>query len=42
MNKARLAAQSRLPGVDRQFIAGTTKVGGWFGSIKGAGYFKKC
>ena len=32
---------AKMPVVDRQFIGGTTKAGGWFGSMKGAGYFKE-
>jgi hypothetical protein len=25
----------------RQFVGGTTKEGGWFGNMRGAGYFKQ-
>jgi hypothetical protein len=32
---------AKMPVVERQFIGGTTRAGGWFGSMKGAGYFKQ-
>lgn len=38
---AKYGRLAKMPVVDRQFIGGTTKVGGSFGSIKGAGYFKE-
>jgi HKD family nuclease len=38
---AKYGRLAKMPVVDRQFIGGTTKAGGWFGSMKGAGYFKK-
>jgi len=32
---------AKMPVVERQFVGGTTRDGGWFGSMKGAGYFKQ-
>lgn len=32
---------SKMPAADRQFVGGTTKEGGWFGNMRGAGYFKQ-
>ena len=31
---------AKMPVVDRQFIGGTSRAGGWFGSMKGAGIFQ--
>lgn len=38
---AQYARLSKMPPNDRQFVGGTTREGGWFGSMKGAGYFKE-
>jgi HKD family nuclease len=32
---------AKMPVVERQFVGGTTRDGSWFGSMKGAGYFKQ-
>ena len=30
-----------MPPDDRQFVGGTVQIGGWFGSMRGNGYFKQ-
>ncbi|HZQ92382.1 MAG TPA: phospholipase D-like domain-containing protein [Terriglobales bacterium] len=32
---------AKMPASDRQFVGGTSHEGGWFGSMRGAGYFKQ-
>jgi len=39
---ARYRKLARMPVRDRQFVGGTIRESGWFGSMKGAGAFKRC
>jgi hypothetical protein len=38
---AQFGRLAKMPANDRQFVGGTTREGGWFGSMRGAGYFKQ-
>jgi HKD family nuclease len=38
---AKYGTLAKMPVIERQFVGGTTRDGGWFGSMRGAGYFKQ-
>src|ERR1017187_8647522 len=39
--RSQLVTNGKMPVVKRQFVGGTTRDAGWFGSMRGNGYFQQ-